>query len=67
MDTRQHFSIWYFVVAMVGLIVLQSVLFSRHVETLAYSDFKTLLHAGKIKEVLITDETLSGTADFRGG
>ncbi len=66
MDTRQHFSIWYFVVAMVGLIALQSVLFSRHVETLAYSDFKTLLHAGKIKEVVITDEVLSGTADFRG-
>jgi cell division protease FtsH len=67
MDSRRQFSIWYFVLAMVGLIALQSVLFNRHVETLAYSDFKTLLHAGKIKEVLVSDETLSGTADFRGG
>jgi cell division protease FtsH len=66
MDTRQHFSLWYFVIAMVLLIALQSVLFSRHVETLAYSDFKALLHAGKIKEVLITEPTISGTADFRG-
>lgn len=66
MDSRQHFSIWYFVVAMTIMLVLQSVLFSRHVETLAYSDFKALLHAGKIREVLISGDSLSGTADFRG-
>ncbi len=67
MDTRQHFSIWYFVFVMVLMLALQSLLVNRHVETLAYSDFKTLLHAGKIKEVLISDDTLSGTADLRGG
>jgi cell division protease FtsH len=67
MDSRQHFSIWYFVLVMVLMLALQSVLSSRHVETLAYSDFKTLLHAGKIKEVVISDDSLSGMADFRGG
>ncbi|MFI4867895.1 MAG: ATP-dependent zinc metalloprotease FtsH [Steroidobacterales bacterium] len=66
MDTRQHFSIWYFVGVMVMMLALQSVLFTRHVETLAYSDFKTLLRAGKVSEVLITDESVSGTADLRG-
>ncbi|HEV2228193.1 MAG TPA: ATP-dependent zinc metalloprotease FtsH [Steroidobacteraceae bacterium] len=66
MDTRHNFSIWYFVFAMVAMLALQSLLFNRHVETLAYSDFKTLLHAGKIKEVLIGDEALTGTADLRG-
>ena len=66
MDTRKHFSIWYFVAATVILLGLQSVLFSRHVETLAYSDFKALLHAGKISEVLITEDNVSGTADLRG-
>jgi cell division protease FtsH len=66
MDNRQHFSIWYFVLAMVAMLAMQSLLFSRHVETLAYSDFKALLHAGKIKEVLIGEDALSGTADFRG-
>jgi hypothetical protein len=45
-DTRHQLSIWYFVFAMVAMLALQSVLFNRHVETLAYSDFKTLLHAG---------------------
>ncbi len=67
MDSRKNFSMWYFVVVMVLMLALQSVMFSRHVETLAYSDFKSLLHAGKIKEVLISDESLTGTVDFRGG
>ena len=67
MDNRQHFSIWYFVFVIVLMLGLQSVLSSRHVETLAYSDFKALLHAGKIKEVFIRDDTLTGIADFRGG
>ncbi|HUL46571.1 MAG TPA: ATP-dependent zinc metalloprotease FtsH [Steroidobacteraceae bacterium] len=66
METRHQLSIWYFVFALVAMLALQSVLFNRHVETLAYSDFKTLLHAGRIKEVLISEEALTGTADLRG-
>ncbi len=66
MDNQRHFSLWYFVFAIVAMLILQSIIFSRHVETLAYSDFKLLLHAGKIREVLISEDSLSGTADFRG-
>jgi cell division protease FtsH len=66
MDTRQHFSLWYFFAVMVIMLAVQSALFTRHVETLAYSDFKTLLRAGKISEVLISDDGVSGTADLRG-
>ncbi len=66
MDSRQHFSIWYFVIAMVVMLALQSILFAQHVETLAYSDFQALLHAGKVKEVLVRDDTLSGIVDLRG-
>jgi len=66
MDNQRHFSLWYFVFVIVAMLTLQSIIFSRHVETLAYSDFKLLLHAGKIREVLISDDSLSGTADFRG-
>jgi len=66
MDKQRHFSLWYFVFVIVAMLTLQSIIFSRHVETLAYSDFKLLLHAGKIREVLISDDSLSGTADFRG-
>jgi cell division protease FtsH len=65
MDRRQHFSIWYFVAVMFFMLMMQSLLFARHVETLAYSDFKTLLQSGRIKEVLITEDTVSGTVDLR--
>src|ERR1017187_7881447 len=65
LDTKQHFSIWYFVSVMVLMLALQSVFFSQHVDTLGYSDFRALLQAGKIKEVLITDDRVSGTADLR--
>jgi cell division protease FtsH len=62
-DNRQHFSLWYVVLFMLSL---QSVLFNQRVESLAYSDFQALLHAGKVKEVLIGDDSLSGTVDLRG-
>jgi cell division protease FtsH len=66
MDKKQHFSLWYFGFAMASLFVLQSLLFSRHVESFAYSDFRALLHAGKIQEVLIQDDTLSSKVRFSG-
>jgi len=66
MDNKQHFSLWYFVIAMVLMLGIQTLLFSRHVETLAYSDFKALLRAGKISEVLIREDAVSGIADLRG-
>ena len=65
-DNRQHFSLWYFVLVVLFMLSLQSVLFNQHVESLAYSDFQALLHAGKVKEVLIRDDSLSGTVDLRG-
>jgi cell division protease FtsH len=60
------FSLWYFAAVMLFMLMLQSVLFARHVETLAYSDFKTLLQSGRIKEVVISDDMVSGTVDLRG-
>ena len=65
MDNRQHFSLWYFLAVMLFMLTLQSVLFARHVETLPYSDFRALLHAGKVKEVLIGEDSVAGTADLR--
>jgi cell division protease FtsH len=65
-DQRQHFSLWYFAFAMAFIFVLQGLLFSRPVESFAYSDFEALLHSGKIREVVIQDDSLSGVADLRG-
>ncbi|HTY48871.1 MAG TPA: ATP-dependent metallopeptidase FtsH/Yme1/Tma family protein, partial [Steroidobacteraceae bacterium] len=66
MDQRQHFSFWYFAAAVLAMLALQSVLSSRHVETLAYSDFEALLHAGRIREAVIGEDSVQGVADLRG-
>src|SRR5512146_1267841 len=66
MDQRQRFSLWYFIGAVAVLLLLQSVFFGRNVQTLAYSDFKTLLNAGRVQEVRIAQDEISGTVDLRG-
>ncbi len=66
MDNRKHLSIGYFLIVALLLLTFQTFLVNAHTETIAYSDFKTLLHAGRVSEVLIRSEALIGTADFRG-
>jgi cell division protease FtsH len=58
---QQHFSIWYFVVALVGLLVLQSVLFAPHTENLAYNEFKALVKRGKVTDLVLDNQTITGT------
>ncbi|HZT03471.1 MAG TPA: ATP-dependent zinc metalloprotease FtsH [Steroidobacteraceae bacterium] len=65
MDKRQLFSVWYFIGAMAILLVLQGVFFGRNVQTLAYSDFKMLVKAGRVQEARIGQDEISGTADLR--
>lgn len=66
MDTKQHFSLWYFVGVSLVLLAIQSFLGGPHQQQLAYSDFQGLLQAGKVKEVAIADDQLSGIADLTG-
>lgn len=66
MDTKQHFSVWYFIGVALALLAIQSFLSGPHQQLLAYSDFKSLLQAGKVKEVTIADDQLSGIADLTG-
>jgi cell division protease FtsH len=63
MDTKQHFSLWYSIGVVLILLAVQSFIGNPHVKVLAYSEFQTLLQAGKVKEVIITDDRLSGTAE----
>ncbi len=65
MDPKQHFSMWYFLAALVLLLAVQSWLTSSHVETLAYSDFKTLLQAGKLRDLTLNETTISGTVNIQ--
>lgn len=45
---QQQFSLWYFVIAFVLLMLLQSLFTASHVQLLDYSEFKALLRAGNI-------------------
>lgn len=67
MDRRQQqFSLWYFLGVMVLLFAMQTYFARLHVETISYSDFKTLLAAGKVKDVTVGSETIEATIDVKG-
>ena len=58
---------WFMAIA--ALVFLQAILSRSHTETLAYSEFKTLLAAGKMSDVLVDQRTISGRVvlDSAGG
>jgi cell division protease FtsH len=64
MDDKQHFSLWYFVAVTLALLAVQSFLSMPHAQLLAYSDFQAMLQAGRIKEVFIEEDRLTGVADL---
>lgn len=67
MDKRQQqFSMWYFIGVIVLLFAVQTYFASPHVETISYSDFKTLLLTGKVKDVTVGSETIEATIDLKG-
>jgi len=63
---QQQFSLWYFLGALLMLMVFQNLFLQQHVETLAYSEFKSVLKAGKVLEVALGDATISGKLDPEG-
>ena len=60
MDKKQQFSTWYVLLALIVLLSFQN-FFTGHTETLAYSDFKQLLQAGKLEELSVSDVDIRGT------
>src|SRR5919106_4812085 len=61
MDKRkQRFSIGYFIVAMVILFLLQYYFAAPKVETIGYSQFKSLVKKGLVTNLVINDETIRG-------
>ena len=59
---KAHFSIWYFVLAILFLTYLQPLFFSSaKVETISYSQFKQYIADGKISELTIGPENIKGT------
>ena len=50
MEKKQVFSLWYFVVALMTILLLQEYLSRVPVEAIAYSDFKQLLRERKLPD-----------------
>lgn len=63
---QQQFSLWYFLVAFLLVMALQSFLSRPHAESLAYNEFKALLRAGKIEEVVLAERLIMGTLQSDG-
>jgi cell division protease FtsH len=62
METKQRkFSIGYSIVALIALFLVQSVLFTPHAETLSYSEFKALVKKGKVSNLVLDRQTITGT------
>src|SRR5437899_10002227 len=63
---QQTFSIGYLVMALIAMVILQSVLFAPHAENLSYSEFKTLVKKGKVSNLTLDKQTVSGTLSTKG-
>ncbi len=57
---QRTFSLWYFLAAFALMLVIQSLLFAPHAQTLPYSDFKALVRAGKVTDVTVGQQVISG-------
>jgi cell division protease FtsH len=60
---QSRFNIWYWVAALIGLIVVQYAVTTvvQPVATIPYSQFQQLLNEGKVAEVGVSDRFLQGT------
>ncbi|HXQ41447.1 MAG TPA: ATP-dependent zinc metalloprotease FtsH [Candidatus Udaeobacter sp.] len=62
MDKRQQFHVSYWVIALIGLFIIQALWSaSQQVTTLPYSEFQADLKAGKVAEVVVAPDSIYGT------
>jgi len=65
---KAHFTIWYFVIAFLIILLVQNYLVTRKIEdVIPYSEFKESLRTGKIKDLTITQESISGERETEKG
>jgi cell division protease FtsH len=58
---KTHFSIWYFLLALLLFTYMQQYLFSAKVETIPYSQFKQYLAEGVLSKLTIGPQSITGT------
>lgn len=62
MDRRMKINIWYVILALFGIIMLQNFWSQgQHVETIPYSAFEQYLEEGRLSEVTVTSQYIQGT------
>src|SRR5512136_1496141 len=65
---KTHFTIWYFVIAFLIILLIQNYMMTRKTEdVIPYSEFKESLRTGKIKELTITPESINGEREAEKG
>jgi cell division protease FtsH len=65
---KTHFTIWYFVIAFLIILLIQNYIVTRRAEdVIPYSEFKESLRTGKIKDLTITQESISGERETEKG
>ena len=60
MPSVRNFTFIYFIIALVGIIAINSYFFKSEVKTVPYSEFKELIGKGKISDLVIDAETIQG-------
>jgi len=65
-STKQKIAIGYFILAFLALVLMQTVFFAPQSENLSYRDFKTLLKAGKVIDLLLWERTITGRLSTDG-
>src|SRR6267378_3582806 len=63
---QKNFTVWYFVAAAVALMLVQALVLAPHVENLSYSEFKSLVAKGKVTNLVIAKQVISGTLAAEG-
>lgn len=65
---KTHFTIWYFVIALLIIFLIQNYVVQKRAEdVIPYSEFKQALRTGKIKELTISQETIQGERETEKG
>jgi cell division protease FtsH len=60
-DKQTKVSVGLFLAAVVVILLLQSVWFAPHAESLKYSEFKTLVKKGKVSDLVLDRQVITGT------
>jgi cell division protease FtsH len=64
---KANFSIWYFLIVFLTLIMIQNYFLAPRVETIPYSKFKQLVAEGQVTNVTIGPESITGTMKGKEG